>query len=177
MKFIKLGIISVIVFGTLIFLGSLLLPSTAVVERTGVIHAPIDTIYKHIGDLKAWEPWNPWFKPDSTATVTFSQTTVGTGAWYSWEGKISSGKVTIIDSDPLKGIHYSMDVKNMRPVDAGIELKPTADGKATAIFWHMQTHLGLLPWWKLRGFMADKIFGPAMDQGLTKLSRICEGKD
>ncbi|SHL63100.1 Polyketide cyclase / dehydrase and lipid transport [Chitinophaga jiangningensis] len=177
MRFVKLGIISIIVFSTLIFLGSLLLPTTAVVERTGVIQAPIDSVYAHIGDLKAWEDWNPWFKPDTSATIQFSEQTSGTGAWYTWTGTRSSGKVTVLDSDTKKGIHYSMDVKNMKPVDAGIELKPTADGKATAIFWHMQTKLGMLPWWKLRGFMADKIFGPAMDKGLTTLSEICEGRN
>jgi len=176
MRFVKLGIISIVVFSTLIFLGSLLLPSTAVVERTGVIQAPIDTVYAHIGNLKAWADWNPWFKPDTAATLQFSESGSGAGAWYTWTGTRSSGKVTVIDSDPKKGIHYSMDVKNMKPVDAGIELKPTADGKATAIFWHMQTKLGMLPWWKLRGFMADRIFGPAMDKGLNTLSAICEGK-
>ncbi|WP_143309250.1 SRPBCC family protein [Chitinophaga vietnamensis] len=176
MRFVKLAVISVVVFGSLIFLGSLLLPSTAVVERSGVINAPIDTVYAHISDLKDWESWNPWTRPDPTAKLTFSEPASGAGAWYTWTGEKSSGKVRVQDSDPRKGVHYTMDVKNMRSVKAGIELKLAADGKSTAIFWHLQTDLGLLPWWKLRGFMADKIFGPAMDAGLTKLSNICEHK-
>ncbi|MFY0255121.1 SRPBCC family protein [Chitinophaga sp. 30R24] len=176
MRFIKLVLISVIVFGCMAFLISLVFPSTAVVERTGVIQAPIDTVYAHVSNLKAWGQWNPWTRPDTTATLVFSDPSYGAGASYSWSGKENSGKVTILDSEPEKGVHYLMDIKNIRPVHGGIELKRTADGKATAIFWHMEIKLGLLPWWKLRGFMADRIYGPAMDSSLTKLSRICEGK-
>lgn len=176
MRFIKLLLISMIILGVVIFGLSLAFPSTAVVERTGVIQAPIDTVYAHISNLKAWDAWNPWTRPDTTATLVYSDPPSGTGAWYSWDGKLNSGKVTVLDSDPAKGIHYLLDIKSVRPVNGGIELKPTADGKATAIFWHMEIKLGMLPWWKLRGFVADRVYGPAMNDGLTKLSRICEGK-
>lgn len=176
MRFIKLLLISVIILGVVIFGLSLAFPSTAVVERTGVIRAPIDTVYAHISNLKAWDAWNPWTRPDTTATLVYSDPSSGPGAWYSWDGQLNSGKLTVLDSDPAKGMHYLLDIKNVRPVKGGIELKPTADGKATAIFWHMEIKLGMLPWWKLRGFVADRVYGPAMNDGLTKLSRICEGK-
>jgi hypothetical protein len=174
MRFFKLLLISIIVFGGVIFLTSLLFPSTAVVERTGVIQAPIETVYAQVNDLRAWQEWNPWARPDTTATLNFSDPSYGAGANYTWSGQQSSGKVTMIDSEPEKGIHYLMTINNLRPVNGGIELKRTSDGKATAIFWHMEIKLGLLPWWKLRGFMADRIYGPSMDDGLNKLSAICE---
>ncbi|NML38000.1 hypothetical protein HHL17_12420 [Chitinophaga sp. G-6-1-13] len=174
MRLFKLLGISIVVLGTFVLLLSLMFPSTAVVERTGVIQAPIDSVYAQVNNLKAWENWNPWSRPDTTAQLVFSAQTAGTGANYSWEGKFNSGKVTIVDSEPDKGVHYTLDIKNMRPVKGGIELKTTADGKATAIFWHMEIKLGLAPWWKLRGFLADRIYGPAMADGLTRLSRLCE---
>lgn len=176
MRFIKMLLLSVVILGSMIFLLSLLFPSTGVVERTGVIRAPISVVYAHVGDLKAWESWNPWTRPDTTANLVFSSPSAGTGAWYSWDGKQSSGKVTILDSDSTKGVHYLLDIKNARPVNGGIELKPTADGTGTAIFWHMEIKLGMLPWWKLRGFVTDRIYGPSMESGLTKLSDICEKK-
>ncbi|RFS26321.1 hypothetical protein DVR12_00580 [Chitinophaga silvatica] len=176
MRFLKLILFSILTFGTLIFLTSLLFPSTAVVERTGVIHAPIDTVYAHVNDLKAWVQWNPWARPDTTATLEYSDPAYGAGAYYTWKGKQSTGKVTILDSEPDKGVHYLMDIEGLKPVHGGIELKHTADGKATAIFWHMEIKLGLLPWWKLRGFVADRIYGPTMDQALNQLSAICENR-
>ncbi|MBC9912869.1 SRPBCC family protein [Chitinophaga varians] len=174
MRLFKLLGISIVVLGIFVFLLSLMFPSTAVVERTGVIQAPIDSVYAQINDLKAWENWNPWSRPDTTAQLVFSAQTAGTGASYSWEGQLNSGKVTIIDSEVDKGVHYTLDIKNMHPVKGGIELKPSFDGKGTAIFWHMEIKLGLAPWWKLRGFLADRIYGPAMADGLTRLSRLCE---
>lgn len=176
MRIVKLLVTSLVVFGVFIFLLSLVFPSTAVVERSGVINAPIDTVYAHISNLKAWGQWNPWTRPDSTAALVYSDPASGAGAWYSWDGKNNSGKVTVLNSDPAKGVHYLLDIKGVRPVNSGIELKATADGKATAIFWHMEVKLGMLPWWKLRGFVSDRIYGPAMASGLTKLSRVCEGQ-
>ncbi|NSL87758.1 SRPBCC family protein [Chitinophaga solisilvae] len=174
MRFFKLIVLSVVVFALFVFLLSLVFPSTAVVERTGVIHAPLDSVYAQVNNLKAWEQWNPWSRPDTTAQLVYSQQAEGAGASYSWHGQLNSGKVMITDSRKDKGVHYQMDIANMRPVKGGIELKPTADGQGTAIFWHMEIKLGMLPWWKLRGFISDRIYGPAMDAGLTKLSRICE---
>ncbi|MGN7819080.1 SRPBCC family protein [Chitinophaga sp. 22536] len=174
MRLFKLLGISIVVLGMFVFLLSLMFPSTAVVERTGVIQAPIDSVYAQVNNLRAWENWNPWSRPDTTAQLVFSAQTAGTGASYSWEGKFNSGKVTITGSEPDRGVHYTLDIKNMRPVKGGIELKTTADGKATAIFWHMEIKLGLAPWWKLRGFLADRIYGPAMADGLTRLSHLCE---
>ncbi|MDQ0107152.1 hypothetical protein J2T02_002269 [Chitinophaga terrae (ex Kim and Jung 2007)] len=176
MRFMKLILISIIIFGSLIFLTSLIFPSTAVVERSGVIQAPVDVVYAQINDLKAWPSWNPWAKPDSTAPLSFSSPASGAGAYYTWSGKQNEGKVTILDSAPDKGIHYLMNINNLRPVNGGIEIKPTSDGKATAIFWHMEIKLGLLPWWKLRGFMADRVYGSTMNDALNKLSTICESR-
>ncbi|SKA34191.1 Polyketide cyclase / dehydrase and lipid transport [Chitinophaga eiseniae] len=174
MRLFKLLGISIVVLGIFVLLLSLMFPSTAVVERTGVIQAPIDSVYAQVNNLKAWENWNPWSRPDTTAQLVYTAQTAGAGASYSWAGQFNSGKVTIVDSEADKGVHYTMDIKNMRPVKGGIELKPSADGKGTAIFWHMEIKLGLAPWWKLRGFLADRIYGPAMADGLTRLSQLCE---
>lgn len=173
MRLLKLLGISIVVLGIFVFLLSLMFPSTAVVERTGVIMAPIDSVYAQVNNLKAWEKWNPWSRPDTTAQLVYSAQPAGTGAYYSWEGQLNSGKVTIIDSEPDKGVHYTLDIKNMRPVKAGFEMKPSADGKGTAVFWHMEIKLGLAPWWKLRGFLADRIYGPVMNTGLDRLDSLC----
>ncbi|CAL1519553.1 SRPBCC family protein [Chitinophaga sp. MM2321] len=176
MRFLKLFFLSIVMLGVFVFLLSLVFPSTAVVQRTGVIYAPMDTVYAQVSNLKAWENWNPWSRPDSTATLMYTDTVAGAGASYSWAGRINSGKVAILDSEPGKGVYYLMNIDNMRPVKGGFELKPTADGAGTVIFWHMEIKLGMLPWWKLRGFVSDRIYGPSMDAGLTKLSEICERK-
>lgn len=177
MRLVKLFLISVLAFVILIFLISLLLPSKAVIERSGVIEAPAAVVYAQINDLRNWQHWNPWTQSLGTQPLTFSEPASGAGAWYSWVNDRqtqASGKVTITDSDPSGGLHYDMIFRDMKPVRGGLEIKTTTDGKATAIRWYMQTDLGWLPWWKLRGFMADKLMGPEVERGLTNLRSRCE---
>lgn len=180
MRFIKLLLISALVFGILVFLLSLLLPSRAIVERSGVIDAPVTVVYAQLNNLSDWPSWNPWAAPATAQEIEYSAPASGTGAYYTWKGvqqeKHITGKVTIQNSHPQKGIIYKMEFNEMRPVNAAFELKPAADGKATAIQWRLETHLGWWPWWKLRGFLADKLTGPQLEDGLTKLKYICEGK-
>lgn len=178
MRIIKLFFISAIVFGTLIFGLSLLFPSTAVVERAGTIEAPIDSVYAVINNLRTWERWNPWLSPDAAQQIQYSPDPAGKGAWYTWVNPQypgSQGKTTIIESDAHKGVYYRLDYKDMKTTIGGLEIRGTDDHKGTAIRWYLKTELGLTPWWKLRGFMADRMMGPQIEQGLTRLKQTCEG--
>ncbi|HEY0610452.1 MAG TPA: SRPBCC family protein [Chitinophaga sp.] len=177
MRFIKLFVISISFFVVLIFLISLLFPPNAVVDRSGVIEAPVDVVYGQISELKTWTEWNPWTKIQAANSLQFSEPSHGAGAWYSWENpqqQAASGKLTILRSDPAKGVYYDMHFKDMKPVTSGLEIKPTKDGKGTAVHWYLKTRLGWLPWWKFRGFMADRLMGPQVEQGLTELKARCE---
>lgn len=180
MRVIKLFLLSVFFIGLLIFLLSLLLPSRAIVERSGVIDAPIGTVYAQINDLKTWQHWNPWAAPGTAQEIRYSEPAFGTGAYYTWAGvqtdKRITGKVTITNSDSLKGVYYNMDFEGMKSVKATFNLRPATTGTGTAILWRLETDLGYLPWWKFRGFLADRLTGPQLEDGLTKLKSICEGK-
>jgi hypothetical protein len=177
MRFIKLLVISIISFAGLIFLLSLLFPSKAVVERSGVIDAPVAVVYSQINELKTWQEWNPWTKLEAVNTLQFSDPSQGKNAWYSWTSATNdaaSGKLTVLRSEPDKGVYYNMVFKDMRPVMGGLEIRPSKEGTGTVIHWYMETQLGWKPWWKLRGFMADRLMGPQVEQGLTELKARCE---
>jgi hypothetical protein len=47
---------------------------------------------------------------------------------------------------------------------------------ATTINWSMERHVGVMPWWKLRGLLMDKLYGPAMEKGLSDLKKLAEGQ-
>lgn len=176
MRFIKLLLLSFFFFAVLIFLLSLLLPSRAVVERSGVIDAPIATVYAQVNDLKTWHSWNPWMLAQD---ITYSATTSGTGAYSSWtvtqSDKRIPAKVTVTNSESQQGVYYNMDFEGLKPVKGTFNFKPSTDGKGTVIMWRVETQLGYLPWWKFRGFLADRLTGPQLEEGLTKLKSICEG--
>lgn len=171
MRLIKLLLLSVFFFGILIFLLSLLLPSRAVVERSGVIDAPIATVYARLNDLKGWPAWNPWM-----AGQEISYDTERTAAWTVVNGeKRIPAKLMITSSIPAEGVLYDMNFEGMKGVKGTFNYKPSVDGKGTVILWRMETQLGYTPWWKLRGFLADRVSGPQLEDGLTKLKSICEG--
>jgi uncharacterized protein YndB with AHSA1/START domain len=176
MRFIKLLLLSGFFFALLIFILSLLLPSRAVVERSGVIDAPITTVYAQVNDLKTWQSWNPWM---ASQGVTYAVITIGTGASANWivaqSDKRITGKVTISNTEPNKGVYYNMGFEGLKPVKGTFNFKPSMDGKGTVIMWRVETELGYLPWWKFRGFLADRLTGPQLEDGLTKLKSICEG--
>lgn len=180
MRLIKLAVISAVIFGVLLFLISLLFPSKAIVERSGVIDAPMSTVYAQLNDLSKWPAWNPWAADETAQHKQFSNPATGQGAYFTFSGVQHedriTGKVSIEDSHPGKGIRYKMTFNAMRPVEAFFEIKPAADGKATAIMWRLETHLGYWPWWKLRGFLADRLTGPQLEAGLTQLKTICENE-
>ena len=138
------------------------------------------TVYSQINDLKTWRAWNPWTAPGIADDVKYSEPAAGTGAYYTFTGvqreNRITGKVSITNSDSLKGVYYNMDFNEMKPVKATFNLKPATDGKGTVIMWRLETYLGYLPWWKFRGFLADRLTGPQLEDGLTKLKNICERK-
>ncbi len=126
MRFIKLLLLSVLCFGVLIFLISLLLPSKAIVERSGVIDAPLPIVYAEINDLNTWPEWNPWAAPGVAQQIDFSRPAAGQVASYTWSGvqqeRPVSGKVFIRESAPEKGVFYNMEFNAMKPVSAAFDL-------------------------------------------------------
>lgn len=179
MRFFKFFLISVLILGALVFLLSLAFPSTALLERSGAIEAPAGKVYAYLSDLKTWKDWNPWhpgysFKPG--VSVQYGPATAGQGAFFTWNvpGSQEPGRVDITETVPGKSVTYVMTHPSMKRVTAHFDLKPTADGKGTAILWRFEAHVGMLPWWKLRGFMMDRMFGSTMEDGLNHLKQLSE---
>jgi hypothetical protein len=180
MRIIKMLLAALVILSTLVFLLSLMFPSIARLERSGSINAPLAEVYAEVSNLETWPSWNPWdptYNGRGNILQQYSKPPDGLGAWYTWSntvGSTASGRVEIVAADPLKGITYNMTHPAMKPVTGLIELKPTTDGKGTAILWRLETNVGLTPWWKLRGFLMDRMFGSSMEEGLNKLRNICE---
>ncbi|WP_298710787.1 SRPBCC family protein [Chitinophaga sp.] len=179
MRLIKFFFISVAILGALVFLLSLAFPSTALLERSGAIEAPADKVFGYLTDLKTWKDWNPWHPEYSLkpgATVNYGPVTAGEGAMFTWpvEGKNEPGRVKITEVVPGKSVTYIMTHPDMKHITAHFDLKPTADSLGTAILWRFEAHVGMAPWWKLRGFMMDRMFGSTMEDGLNHLKTLAE---
>lgn len=154
MRGIRMLLASLAVLLVIIFLFSLLFSSTAKMQRAGVIQAPAVAVFDHLQDTAAWKYWYPWPVSQDPA-----------------HGKLVIDKV-VKDSLILYRVLSTDERLN---INGSIYLTQTSP-TATTINWSMERHVGVLPWWKLRGLLMDKLYGPAMEKGLSDLKKLAEGQ-
>jgi hypothetical protein len=91
MRFVKLAIISAVVLFVVIFLFSLIIPSTVRVSRAIDISAPKDSLVAQLADLRQWKNWNvmtmnsgfTWHGTDGQLVVQWYFDI--NLRWYPWE--------------------------------------------------------------------------------------------
>lgn len=150
--------------------------STYTVTRSATINAAPSVVYEKIVDLAQWESWSPWEGLDPSMEKTYSDSTAGPGASYSWSGnrKVGSGKMTITDVSPDERV--DIDLEFLKPFKAQnktwftLEGKGQADdGTATEVTWTMTGQNTFMT--KVMGLFTsmDKMVGKDFEKGLTQL--------
>jgi hypothetical protein len=145
MKWIKLAIISLIVFGFLLFLLSLLFPSQVFVTRAININAPSVEVLKKISDTSHWSEWNPFAKDDA--------------------GRLK------IDSIVANGVEYSYLLSSH--TEHGNIILSVIDTASCEVRW-TQWKRAHYPWEKFSFFYQDKLYAPSFEKGLSRFKDICE---
>lgn len=106
-KKILFGIAGLIV---LLLLIGFVLPARLEISKSISIHAPVQSVFEEINDLKRWEAWQYWNTLDPEMKIVYGEKTVGTGASYSWEGPVlDKGNLAISESVPDKSVAITMD--------------------------------------------------------------------
>lgn len=99
-----LGIVLLLAAVTVVVVG-LLLPREWSVEKSVEISGDMAEIHALTSDAEQWERW--MFDPAQAGTGMTTQTEgQGVGASIHWSGEGSSGAITIVESDPAKGIRW-----------------------------------------------------------------------
>jgi hypothetical protein len=122
-------------------------PDVTHVERSLVMAATPADVMPALTDLKVFEEqWSPWADLDPNQTVTYSPSTVGAGAWYTWSGdeNVGAGKMSITEGQGAR-VTWSFDSEN------------DLMAKAFGLFMDM-----------------DQMLGADFDKGLNKLKPIVE---
>jgi len=164
MRFIKLGIISVVVFAIILSAFSLLLPSTIHISRAIDINAPADSVYNSVSDLSRWRYWyadssfervsNP--STGKNATVSFSKTTI------------------TINAVSKKEIEATWQTANNSPLTGGFNIIPDPTSTITTVQWHFTHKVKWYPWEKFASILSDKALGPFMEKSLENLKQYSE---
>ena len=86
MKILKIiGIIILLLVILIVVLG-LIAPKKYEVERSVLINAPKQIVFKHVVKFKNWNAWSPWAEKDSTMTIAVEGKDGEQGSVYTWIG-------------------------------------------------------------------------------------------
>ncbi|MBL0154564.1 MAG: SRPBCC family protein [Chitinophagaceae bacterium] len=175
MRYIKLAILSVFVFALLITGISLFFPSHIRISKAVNIKTTPDAVWKQVDDIRNWPAWNPLMQGAAGKKTTYTDTSGGHWKQIQIEG------TTISILNPVNGEHQaSMQSGSRRAVingwacfgDPANTSTPGAD--SLTVQWYMDFHLHWYPWEKFSSLMLEKNYGPAMEEGLTRLKQLLQ---
>ncbi len=167
MKFIKLGIISIVILFSIITCIGLLLPSAVRVTRNITIHASQDTLQHFISDVKYWKLWLAGVK--DSPIVFLSAKTVGTGTVALINGQQVA--ITKATKNSIETLWKSSNGYHQRGI---FQLAEDTAAHNTNINWYFEQKVNWYPWQRLSTLSNDKLLGPGMEQSLDNLKAVAE---
>lgn len=172
MKTIKtVGITLLVLIAVLVVIG-FFLPSKVHVERHATIKAPVDVVFNQVSTLKNWESWSPWHKLDPNMKITYSGTTSGKGAAYSWESdhkNVGCGTMTITNATDLSSLETEMVFKGQGSGTGGFKFNAKPEG--TEVSWYVDFDMGMNPIARYMGLFMDGMLGKDLEAGLVNLDK------
>ena len=160
------------VVGLVLAIG-LVLPSKYRVERSTVLQAPPEAVYRHVASLQRWQEWAPWnVKRYPGSQWTFGGPAEGVGAVRSWTGEdVGQGTLSLTEADPKTGVAYEVSVAQGRYLAQGrISFAP--EGSGTRVTWVDEGGIGGNP---LAHYLVPFIrsrLGADMERGLARLAKV-----
>ena len=171
MKILKIVGMILLIVGGLYLLIALVMPSTTRVERSLLINAYPYIVFAEVIDLKKWQKWDPWVGKDTTLVATYSDNTVGVGAWVSWTSEIEeNGKYTIVEAKTNRFIRARLEFEESSTVFRD-SWKFEASGDGCMTTWAFEGEFDF--WVRPMGLMMDLMVGGEYEQGLAKLDSLC----
>ena len=161
MRLVRFGLISLIGLFLVIFLLSLLIPSTMRVSRAITIDSPIDTVNAYVKDMRQWALWNALLKNENLHSVQIDSSS------------FSSDEMKIIMLRPDSTvIRTSWERVGQDKIQSGVSI--TQASNSTIVQWYFDFKVKWYPWEKFGSIVFDKELGPPMEQSLDQLKKLCE---
>lgn len=168
MRFVKLGLISIVFFCLLLTAFSLLLPSVTNISRAIDINAPADTVYAYINNI---EKWKNWYANYDSSEASLSSTTVGKGASLT----LNKTTVTLQEVLPHK-IKAEWQTGKNNPVEGEFNFIVKDSASFVTLQWNFVQKVKWYPWQKIASILSDKTLGPFMEKCLENLKKEAEKK-
>lgn len=161
MRFVKLGLISIVGLFVVIFAISLLIPAHIRVSRAVNIIAPKDSIYNRLSDLRHWKQWNVLTNGASVLNQQYAA------------NSFTSDELTVkLVETRADSILTDWQQKEGRTINSGFNLHTVEN--TTVVQWYFDFQLKWYPWEKFGSIIFDKQLGPPMEQSLAELKKSLE---
>jgi len=150
-----------------------LLPRTALVTRSMLVHGSTDQVFDQINVIKNWENWSPWSHLNGQANIKYSGPEEGSKASFAWisqSDKIGGGQISIINSYPYDSVIFSLNFG-----DRGNALGKflfTKSGNETLVTMTMSSDLGNNPVNRYLGLFLNRFAGNDFDKSLMNLQNF-----
>lgn len=177
MRFLKRFLIVLVIFILLVTIISIFLPSNFRLERSVIVDADKEQIFKQVNDLKNWKNWSPWALKDSSVYFikeNYSDPSSGVGATFKWKSEnedLGEGTLSIVESVKNQAIATEIDLGMITPKgswnfsekDNGIE-----------VIWSTEIDFGFNPITKFFGLFIEDQIAPDYELGLQRLKTYTE---
>ncbi len=169
MRFLKLALISVLVFFVILIFLFALFPSRISVNRIQTIHASKEKAATVVANLETWASWNHFVSDSFLTHISISTPPSGIGAW------IRSDQLTVSINRIHEDSVYSIwNPHNGKTFQATFNFV-SRDTANVFVQWNFQFHVAWYPWEKLGAMFYEKQLGPVMERSLVDLKTFLEG--
>lgn len=154
--------------------GAVALEPTYGMRAEVTIKATPDRVFAEINDIKRWAQWSGWdkLKADAGFTYSYSENTVGEGAWWLSESSSDKVKYTITASEENRQVSFGSDLKDGTATSAGA-MMIEQEGENVKLVWQ---DIGEFHGWGYRyvAWLLPLGVEPMMQSGLDNLKRHLE---
>ncbi len=177
MKALKIIGITILLLLIVLLILNFLAPKDYLVERSLIIEAPKEIVFKHVKYWSAWKEWSPWAEQDPQMEVTIEGIDGEVGSAYKWTGDPEiTGKGEMINIDIKENQEITYHLHFMKPFESESDgyLRLLSDGKQVKALWGF-SGVNKFPMNIMMLFMdMDEMVGSDFDRGLELLKKICE---
>ncbi|MBX2924837.1 MAG: hypothetical protein KF746_21735 [Chitinophagaceae bacterium] len=169
LRFIKQILIAFFVFGLIIFLISLLLPSRVQVSKSVLVNAPKDSIITTLLRIEDWKKWSPFLQDSAIQYNIVSGSKVN---WQAADGTVHSIELDQYNSDSILAVIRAGD---KIVFNSGFTVKTSVDNDhITKVEWWMMEELKWYPWEKFYGLFSESFKETYIENSLEMFRRYAE---
>ena len=175
MKALKVIGITLLVIILIVVGYGMTLSGEAHLERSIVINAPVEKVFKEVNTFRTITEWSPWTKLDPEMTTEYSGPTAGVGAKYAWASEVQEvgvGSQEILESRKNEYVKSRMDFGIEGEFTAEFMLEAAEGG--TNLTWSYNGKVESLVWKLLLSGIEGQL-GPMYEEGLVNLKTFVEG--